>query len=138
MQVQEIMTRRPELVNRHATARDAARKMQALDIGALPVVDRGHLVGMLTDRDLALRCVAAGLDPLTTPVEALMTPDVVTCRDDDGVHELATIMEAHSLRRIVVVNGRGKPVGIVTVSDLARRAPEKQLVAEALQGVTAH
>jgi CBS domain-containing protein len=137
MQVQEIMTRRPELVNRHAMARDAAEKMRALGIGALPVVERGHLVGMITDRDLAVRCVAAGLDPNATPVEALMTPEVVTCHVSDGVHALARVMETHSLRRVVVLNERGKPVGIVTLTDLAR-APEKELVAEALAAVHTH
>ena len=132
MLVKDVMTPRPELVNRRATAQDAARKMLDLDIGVMPVVDRHHVVGMVTDRDLAVRCVAPGMDPTTTPVEAVMTPQVVCIGEDEDVRRLVTVMEEHGLRRIVVTNAKGKPVGIVSLSDVAARGDDGRMVAEAL------
>jgi len=132
MQVKDIMTARPELVNRRATLQETARKMHELNVGVLPVVDRGHLVGMVTDRDLAVRGVALGLHPTATWVEAVMTPDVVSCLDTDDVHVAAELMARCSVRRVVVVNAKGKPVGILSVDDLANRASDDRLVAEAL------
>lgn len=126
------MTPRLELVNRRATLRDAAAKMAHLGIGALPVVERSHLLGMVTDRDITVRAVARGWDPATTTVEDVMTPGVVSCRESQDVKDVASLMEEHGLRRILVLSARGKPVGIISVEDIAQRAPDKRLVAEAL------
>ena len=133
MFVRDIMTTRLELVNRRASLQDAAAKMAALGVGALPVVDRGQrLVGMITDRDITVRAVARGLAPDATSVEDVMTPGLIDCREDHDIEELARLMEHHELRRIVVCNANGKPVGIVSLDDIAWRGADKRLVAEAL------
>lgn len=132
MKVRDIMTAHVELVHRRATLKDAAAKMAKLNIGALPVADRASLVGMITDRDIAVRGVAAGLDPKSAHVEEIMTAGVVECREDQDLNDAIGLMERHGLRRIVVVNDHGKPVGIISVEDLAHRAPDKQAAASAM------
>lgn len=136
MQVKDLMTPKPELINCRASAQDAARKMLTFGIGCMPVVDRGHLVGMLTDRDVTVRCVAAGLDPCMTSVQSIMTQAIVTCQEDADVSDAAHLMEKHALRRLVAVNARGKPVGIMSLLDLTQ-ADDKTLVAEALKRAVA-
>ncbi len=141
MLARDIMTNRLELINRRATLVDVASKMAALGIGALPVVERHHLIGMVTDRDITIRGVARGLDPAATTVEEVMTPGVVECREDQDVEEVASLMEQHGLRRVVVVNARGKAVGIISLVDLANRCFERGLVETALHqysGPTQH
>lgn len=132
MLARDIMTTPIELVNRRSTLREAAQKMADLNVGALPVADRSTLVGMVTDRDITIRGVALGLDPSTATVDEVMTPGVVECLESAEIHYVVDLMEQHGLRRIVVVSGRGKPIGIISVDDLAHRAPDKQLVSEAL------
>lgn len=118
MLAKDIMTSRLMLVNRRATLEAAAKILRDENIGVLPVVDRGHLVGMITDRDLAVRAMAEGLDPGETKVEAIMTPKVVSCPEDKPVAELPFLMKRHGVHRLVVINQKGKPVGIVSIDDL--------------------
>lgn len=132
MKVRDIMTAHVELINRRATLQDAAAKMAKLNIGALPVADRASLIGMVTDRDITIRGVAQGLDPAQAHVEDIMTAGVVECREDQELRHAIDLMERHGLRRVVVVNERGKPVGIVSVEDLANRAPDRQAAADAM------
>jgi CBS domain-containing protein len=139
MQAKDVMTARLELVNRRASLRDAARKMRDLSIGSLPVVDKGgQLVGMVTDRDIAIRGVAEGLSPLEGTVADVMTPDVITCLDIEDLKAVVELMEGKGIRRLVVVNDRRKPVGLLSVDDLAIRTGEQGLVAEVLQGSQLH
>lgn len=116
----DIMTSKLQLVNRRATLVAAAGRMRDEQIGVLPVVDHGHLVGMLTDRDLAVRALAEGLDPNLTLVEAIMTPKVVSCPEDKPIDELAYLMKRHGVHRLVVINDQGKPIGIVSIDDLEK------------------
>lgn len=132
MLARDIMTTPIELLNRRASLKDAAMKMASLDIGALPVVDRSTVIGMITDRDIVVRGIAAGLDPLTVAVDTVMTHGVIDCQEDEDVKQVAEIMERHALRRVLVLNQSGKPVGIISVEDLASRGIDKQLAAEAL------
>ncbi len=116
----DIMTSRLMLVNRRATLVAAASRMRDEKIGILPVVDRGHLVGMITDRDLAVRAMAEGLDPRLTMVEAIMTPKVVSCSEEEPIEDLHFLMKRHGVHRLVVINDKGKPVGIVSIEDLEK------------------
>jgi CBS domain-containing protein len=116
----DIMTSKLMLVNRRATLVAAASRMRDEHIGVLPVVDRGHLVGMITDRDLAVRAMAEGLDPALTKVEAVMTQKVVSCPEDKPAEDLPFLMKRHGVHRLVVINDKGKPVGIVSVDDLEK------------------
>ena len=120
MYARDLMTTRLTLVNRRATLKDAAVRMREENIGILPVVDKSHVVGMLSDRDLVVRGVASGVDTETTLVEDIMTPKVVSCSEDRPARDLAELMHRHGVHRLLVVNGRGKPVGIVSATDLAK------------------
>jgi CBS domain-containing protein len=120
--VDAVMTSEVETVGVEESLLAAARRMRARDVGALPVVCRGELVGFVTDRDLVVRAVAEGLPPALTPVRAAMTPQIVTCTPEETVDTAAARMAEHSIRRIVVVDRAGRPVGMLTADDLAVHA----------------
>src|SRR5262245_29592639 len=115
MQVSEAMT--PEVISvaSEATLMEAARLMRGLDIGPLPVSDHGRLVGVVTDRDITVRATAEGRDPRATQVQEVMTQEVVCCRDDDDVEKVARLMQQSQLRRLLVVDGERRLVGIVSL-----------------------
>ena len=121
MQIREVMTQGPEIINSNATAVEAAAKMKELDVGALPVCDGERLQGVLTDRDIAVRLVAAELDASTTKVREIMTPDVMYCFDDQTLEEAAAIMEAHQIRRLPIINREKHLIGMLSLGDLAVR-----------------
>lgn len=132
MFAKDIMTPNLELIGRNAMLVDAARKMAERNIGLLPVVDRNHVVGMLTDRDLVVRAMARSVDPTTTEVDLVMTPEVITCSEDSTIELVAQLMERHGLRRILVVDDAGMPSGVISIEDLAARSTDKHLAATAL------
>lgn len=118
--VSEVMTSRVVSIRGGDTADTAARLLSRNNIGALPVTDdQGKLVGMLTDRDLVTRCLAAGLSPRETPVSQIMTSAPVTIDQDATPGEAAFRMGQRQVRRLPVVQGE-KLTGIVSLGDLAR------------------
>jgi CBS domain-containing protein len=119
MQLKDLMSREVEVIHPNATIAEAAQRMEALDVGPLPVCDGERLIGMLTDRDITVRATAAGQDPKTTPVRDVMTPEVLYCFEDQDAEEAATLMEDHQIRRLPVLNREHRLVGIVTLGDLA-------------------
>jgi CBS domain-containing protein len=121
MQIRDIMTLDPETINATATAMEAAAKMRQLDVGSLPVCDGEKLQGLLTDRDIAVRLVAAGLDASTTKVREIMTPDATYCFDDQTLQEAAALMEAHQIRRLPILNRDKCLIGMLSLGDLAVR-----------------
>lgn len=118
MFVREIMTRHAATIGADETLESAARKMKELGIGALPVLERGQLSGIVTDRDLAVRAVATGADPSRTHVREAMTAQVIACREDDEVEEAARTMEERAVRRIMVLDREGELSGMLSVDDL--------------------
>ena len=137
MQVKDIMTRNVECTHPDIILQDAAQRMRDLDVGPLPVCgENDRLVGMLTDRDIAIRAVAEGRDPRTTPVRDAMTLEVVYCFENQDVAEAAKLMEDKQLRRLVVLNDQKRLTGILSLGDLAVRNRDEQLSAEALEGVS--
>lgn len=136
MQVFEAMT--PEVVSvlPDTTIVDAALVMKNLDIGPLPVVDAGRLVGVVTDRDITVRATAEGLDPLTTHVSDVMTREVVACREDDDVRHAAQLMQDVQLRRLLVVDDSGNLTGIVSIGDLALQTGDDKLSGHTLEKVS--
>jgi CBS domain-containing protein len=135
MKVGQVMTSDVITIGPEATLTEAARRMRGLDIGPLPVADGGRLVGMLTDRDIAVRATAEGRDPQDTRVSDVMTRDVVCCFEDDDVLQAARAMAQYRKRRLVVVDGAGRVVGIVSLGDLALRA-RNELAGEALEAIS--
>lgn len=136
MQIQEIMTRDLVVAPPDATLREAARMMRDLDSGVLPIGEGDRLVGMLTDRDITIRATAEGKDPNTTPVREVMSSKVVSCFEDEDEREAAAKMRQHQLRRLVVVDRNERPVGIVSLGDLAVYTSDDRLAGEVTEAVS--
>ncbi|HET6425433.1 MAG TPA: CBS domain-containing protein [Planctomycetaceae bacterium] len=136
MLVRDVMTRNVECVSPQTTLQDAAQRMRDLDIGPLPVCDGDRLVGVLTDRDIAVRAVADGEDPRWISVEAVMSPDVITCQEDQTVDQAAELMQRHLIRRLLVLNGDHRISGILSLGDLATQQPDIVLAGEALESIS--
>lgn len=119
MQVKQVMSENVVVVNPEATVEEAAKKMDESDVGVLPVCDNEELLGMVTDRDMAIRAVARGRDPKRTKVKDVMTPVVVYCYDDQDIEEAVSLMEERQLRRLVVFNRDKQLVGVLSIGDLA-------------------
>src|SRR5262245_4078844 len=136
MQLNEIMTPGVEVISPEASVREAAEKMRHLDIGPLPVCDGDRLVGMLTDRDITVRAVADGRDPVTTPVREVMTSDIVYGFDDQDVQDATRLMEQYQIRRLPVLNRNKRLVGIVSLGDLAVHPGNQPLASEVLEQVS--
>lgn len=134
MKVSEVMTRDVETVRPDQTVREAASFMVRADAGAIPVTEGDRLIGMITDRDIAVRGVAEGYGP-DTPVRELMTNDMVCARVDDDIEEAANRMSQAQVRRLPVIDNQEKLCGIVSLGDLSREA-DPDCAAEALEGVT--
>ncbi len=118
MRVNEVMTRNVRVASPKDTIREAARIMAQIDAGVVPVGENDRLVGMLTDRDIAVRAVAEGKGPDTT-VGEVMTPDVQYCFDDEDIDEVCQNLCDQQIRRIPVVNRQKRLVGILSLGDLA-------------------
>jgi CBS domain-containing protein len=134
MQVQEIMTNVVDVIDPNATIRDAARRMRADNVGALPVCDDQRLLGVVTDRDIVVRAVADDLGGGTTAVREVMSEGVCYCNEDDDVGKAAEIMARHQVRRLPVVSREKQLVGFVALADLARCGVDVAM--KALAGVS--
>ncbi len=135
MKVKEIMTKGVETVTPTAMVRDAAAKMRDLGVGAIPVCDGVKLMGMITDRDIAVRAVAEGFAPDTTEVQRVMTREILYCTEEDGVTDAAGIMEKKQIRRLPVVDKDKRLVGIVSLGDLSLET-DTRLAGETLKGIS--
>ncbi|MFF7652955.1 CBS domain-containing protein [Streptomyces sp. NPDC007983] len=121
--VKDVMTPTVTSVRPDASLVEAAQLMRAQDIGGVFVALHGELLGVLTDRDITLRAVADGVDPLAVSCHLVCTPDPVTIGPDQEIAEAAALMRRHEVRRLPVVRA-GRPVGVVSMRDLERgRAP---------------
>jgi CBS domain-containing protein len=132
----DVMTRHVETVGPEASLREAAAKMADLDVGTIPVCDGGRLVGMLTDRDLAVRAVARGADPTSTRVNEIMTSAVRYAFEDEPVERAVDTMKRRRIRRLPIVDHERRLAGIVSLGDLAVDADREQ-AGDALQQVSA-
>ena len=133
--LRDVMTTGVETVAPGDTIRCAAETMDALDVGSLPVCDGERLIGMVTDRDLAVRAVASGRDPNRTAVIEAMTPELVYALEGQGIDDAVELMREHEIRRLPVVDERHRLVGIVALADLATRSGSA-MASEALEGVS--
>ena len=129
MKVQEIMSKKVSYINVSTTVAEAAAKMKEFDIGALPVAEGEKFKGMLTDRDIAVRCVALGRDPKSTPARDIMTPKISYIYEDDDVATAADTMSERQIRRLVVLNHDKKLAGFVSMGDLCRTSGDEHLTA---------
>jgi CBS domain-containing protein len=134
MKVSEVMTRDVRTVSPDQTAREAASFMLSEDAGSMPVSDGDRLIGMITDRDIAVRGVAKGYGP-DTPISELMTSDIICAREEDDVEEVAAKMSAAQVRRMPVIDAEQRLCGIVSLGDLARESDDES-AHQALEGVS--
>jgi len=119
MNVHEIMTAHARSVSPDNTLVEAAGLMRELDVGSLPVCDGDRLVGMITDRDMAIRAIAHGLDPNVTSVADVMSPGVTHVDASDSVEQAARLMQERAVRRLPVLDRVQRLVGIVSLGDVA-------------------
>lgn len=122
MRARDIMTKKPQCCRRNQTARDAAVVMRDRDCGCVPIVDDAErVIGIVTDRDLAVRAIAAGRDGNTSLGE-LMTATVECCGQDDDLRDVEQRMAELQVRRIPIVDAGGRCLGIISQADIARAA----------------
>jgi CBS domain-containing protein len=127
MKAREIMTANPRTVTPDMNLPEVARLMQSEDVGIVPVVDSAgskQLVGVITDRDIALRVVAEGRDANSVRVSDVMSTNVRTCREDDSVDDVMDVMGQEQVRRVPIVDERGALVGIVAQADVVLQAKD--------------
>ena len=136
MRVAEAMKREVKLARPDMTIKEAARTMLEIDAGVLPVAENDRLVGMITDRDIAVRAVAQGKNP-DTPVREVMTAEIKYCFDDEDLEHVAHNMANQQLRRLPVVNREKRLVGILSLGDVAvTQGASRGTVGEVLQGIS--
>ncbi|HEX8844714.1 MAG TPA: CBS domain-containing protein [Pyrinomonadaceae bacterium] len=139
MKCSEIMTKDPVCCLPTDTVDKAAQLMKTENVGPIPVVkdqQSKRLVGIVTDRDLALKVVAEARDAKTTTVEEVMTTGVVACRADDDLQKAINAMEENQVRRIPVVDDNGQIIGIIAQADIATRVNELEKTAEVVEEIS--
>jgi CBS domain-containing protein len=135
MRLRDVMTRGVDCVGPTDSVQSAAKRMRDLDVGSIPVCDNDRLAGMVTDRDIAIRCTAEGHDPNTCRVQDVMTPDVVYGMEDQTVEDAEQVMRGRKIRRLVVLDKNKRMVGIVSLGDLAVRTGHPEQAGEVLHDV---
>jgi CBS domain-containing protein len=135
MKVSEAMSHDVRVANPSETIRQAAAMMAQIESGILPVGENDRLVGMITDRDIAVRAVAAGKSP-DTPVREIMSSDVCYCFDDQEIGDVAANMADIKVRRLPVVDRNKRLVGILSLGDIALADNQDQPAVEALCGIS--
>ena len=135
----EVMTKDPVCCLPNDSVTKAAELMKTENIGSIPVIENEQsqkLVGIVTDRDLALKIVAGALDAKSTKVETVMTRKVVTCLADDDLQKALDAMAEHQLRRILVVDDNNRIVGIIAQADVATRVDQPEKTAEVVKEIS--
>jgi CBS domain-containing protein len=135
MKISEVMTRSVETVGPDQSAQEAASFMLRSEAGSIPVCEGDRVIGMITDRDIAIRGVAEGRGP-DCSVRDLMSDQVICARENDSIDDVARRMSDAQVRRLPVIDEQERLVGIVSLGDLSRQASE-QSASQALEGVSA-
>ncbi len=135
MKVRDVMSRHVQRISSSAMVCEAAEKMRIFDIGSLPVLEDNKIVGMLTDRDIVIRVVAAGLSPRMTVIKDVYTPDIICCYPDDDIEAAARVMEDNQIRRLLVLDHDDNIAGILSIGDLALKTNIDRLTYEILEKV---
>jgi CBS domain-containing protein len=137
MKIKEMMHKGAEFVVPNAKLQVIAKKMRDYDIGSIPVCQGGKLVGMVTDRDIAIRALANGKDVSKLEAKDVMSKDVIFCNDDEQAEDAIRIMEDNMIRRLPVLDESKKLVGMVSLGDISH-ALSQNLTGEVTRAVTAH
>jgi CBS domain-containing protein len=135
--VKDLMVPNPEVISQNHSLKDAAMAMARIDCGIMPVGTPEKLVGMITDRDIALRAVAKGKDPAKTKISEIMTNNVYSVAEDTPLDQAAEIIKKQRVNRLVVKDSKGKLTGILSLTGLLREAADKHAVAEFVRQLAA-
>ncbi len=135
MRCRDIMTGSVKIATRHTTLQEAAVIMRDGDMGSIPVIEDGKLVGIVTDRDIVVRSIADGKDADSTIGEA-MTSEIFSVLPDDFVFEAIRLMGDKQVRRIPVVNANGELAGIIAMADIALEMEDEREIAETLEEIS--
>lgn len=136
MKVQDVMTRDPRCVTPETSAREAAQVMKDEDVGIVPVVEGERLIGVVTDRDLALRVVADGRDSSATVRDVMSSGRIATCRPDEDLDRVMETMAKEQVRRIPIVDERGSLVGIVAQADVVLKAKDDRKAEKTVEQIS--
>jgi CBS domain-containing protein len=131
----EIMTRSVKTATREMTLRDVATLMREGDMGSIPVIENGKLVGIVTDRDIVVRAVAEGRD-VWTKIGDVMTTEVYSARENDFVFEAIRLMGDRQVRRVPIINEKNELVGIIAMADVALETEDEREIAETLEEIS--
>ena len=137
MKVKDMMHKGVECVSPDTAIDAIAKKMRELDVGPIPVVTEGKLVGMITDRDIAIRCVADDETMSKIKAKDVMTSGVVYCRDNEDIEDAVRIMEGKQIRRLPVLDEAMRLVGMVSLGDVSHALP-RDITGEVAKAVSAH
>ena len=131
----EIMTRKVTTANRETSLRDAAILMRDGDMGAMPILENGKLVGIVTDRDIVIRAVAEN-KTADTPIGDVMTAEIFSVKENDFVFEAIRLMGDKQVRRVPIVNEQSELVGIIAMADVALETEDEREIAETLEEIS--
>ncbi len=137
MKVKKVMHKRVEWVSPDTPVRTLAKKMRQYDVGALPVGENDRLIGMVTDRDIAVRGVANGKDVAKLTARDIMTKGIIWCRASDSAGDAARLMETKQIRRLPVIDEKKRLVGMLSLGDISHAASQRT-TAEVIKAVSAH
>ena len=137
MKVKDMMHKGAEYVAPNAKIQVIAKKMRDYDVGAIPVCEGGKTIGMVTDRDIAVRALANGKDLSKLEAKDVMSKNVIFCRDSEEAEDALRIMEDNKIRRLPVLNEAKKLVGMVSLGDISH-ALSQDLTGEVTKAVSAH
>jgi CBS domain-containing protein len=133
---QDVMTKNPATCAPQAPVTEAARLMEREGVGAIPICDNGRLEGIVTDRDIAVRVVAGGLNPQQTKIQEVMTRNPDCVKADDSIDRALEVMESRQVRRIPVIDGGGRLVGIIAQADIATRLGDDHATGEVVEAIS--
>ena len=133
--LKDVMSHDVQVIGPDGTIREAAQQMRQGDFGMMPVEENNYMIGVLSDRDIAIRAIAEGKDA-NTKVRDIMSRDVIVANEDDSVEDASRLMSKHQIRRLPVVNAEKQLVGIVALGDFAVESEDIDIAAEALSEIS--
>jgi len=136
MNVKEVMTAQFAMIDSTSSLNEAAKTMQSLNVGVLPIREGTKLIGLVTDRDIVVRGLAQQLDPSSTQVKDIISSRLVCCSEEDNVEEAARLMQENKVRRLIVCDQERTPTGIVSLGDIATKTKQEQLAGAALESIS--
>jgi CBS domain-containing protein len=136
MLIKEIMSEKPICLSPDTSLKDAAKEMEKIDAGFIPVEENGQIIGIVTDRDIAIRAVSDGQDPNSTTVKEIMSTEVISCLEDDDIKKAADMMRQKQIRRLIVLNKNKELVGILSLGDIVTNSEDIQLSGKLIKDIS--